>query len=272
MKKGQYITERYLPDFVVEAAAAQGVYCEVMSDGWVLRLTRGPAIRWVVGYQFDLNPAAASALAQDKVATHLALRQAGVASVPHQLVRSLPHESDLAQHLRDLQGGAFLIKPLDGTGGRGIHKLERVAEAVALIQASDEVAWAASPFYELAAEYRVVLLDGEPLIAYEKTEPVEQYGMRFFNLGMGAVAREVTDAPLLGRLTTMARITTERLGLRVASVDIVRTQAGELLVLEVNDGIMMENYARQSPRYKQRAAAAYDAIVAAMFAPVAPKA
>jgi len=33
----------------------------------------------------------------------------------------------------------------------------------------------------------------------------------------------------------------------------------------VNDGVMMERYARTSDQYKQNAALAYEAIVAAMF-------
>ena len=55
------------------------------------------------------------------------------------------------------------------------------------------------------------------------------------------------------------------LSLRLAAVDIVRTDDGELRVLEVNDGIMLENYALQSAGYKDRATAVYDAVVTALF-------
>jgi ribosomal protein S6--L-glutamate ligase len=266
MKAGQYILDRFLPDFVARAAEARGACVEVMSDGWVIRLEGEHRRRWVVGYQFDLNTTAASAVAQDKVATYLALTRAGLAAVPHVLVRSTPHEPDIATHLRGAVNGPLVIKPLDGTGGRGVHKAADVAEAVAFIQERDEVAWAASPWYDIVAEYRAVVLDGEVLLAYEKTEPVELHNLRFYNLGMGAVAQDIASQAQREAVVVMALQACVQLGLRLAAVDIVRLATGELLVLEVNDGIMMENYARQSPEYKKRAADVYDAIVGAMLA------
>jgi glutathione synthase/RimK-type ligase-like ATP-grasp enzyme len=266
MKAGQYIVDRYLPGFVEAAAAARGVHADVMSDGWVIRLTRDLIRRWVVGYQFDLNTTAASAVAQDKVATYLALQAVGIAAVPHSLMRSLPHEPDIAVRVRGLFDGQLVIKPLDGTGGRGVHLAADVDQAVAFIQERDEVAWAASPWYDVVAEYRAIVLDGQVLLAYEKTDAVELNGLRFYNLGMGAVAQDIIDDDVCDGVTAIALSSCDQLGLRLAAVDVVLTASGELLVLEVNDGIMMENYARQSPEYKNRAAVVYDAIVAAMFA------
>ena len=87
-----------------------------------------------------------------------------------------------------------------------------------------------------------------------------------FNLGYGAVAADVTDSALLAELTDLAERTMQATALRLAAVDIVRTAAGELRVLEVNDGIMLESYLRQSPEFKNRAVTVYDAVVEAMFA------
>lgn len=266
MKAGQYIVDRYLPEFVEAVAATRGVHADVMSDGWVIRLTRELTRRWVVGYQFDLNTTAASAVAQDKVATYLALEGAGLAAVPHVLVRSLPHEPDIGAHLRGKFDGPLVIKPLDGTGGRGVHLAGNVDEAVAFIQARDEVAWAASPWLNVTAEYRAIVLDGRVLLTYEKTGAVELQGLRFYNLGMGALAQDIASDTLCKELMAIALGSCDQLGLRLAAVDIIRTADDKLRVLEVNDGIMMENYARQSAEYKNRAAGVYDAIVAAMFA------
>ena len=265
MKAGEYILDRFLPELVASAAAARGVACTSMSDGWVLRLARAEDVRWVVGYQFDLNTAAASALVQDKVAAHLALQQAGIASVPHVLIRSVPHEPIAVGQLEHLFPAQLVIKPLDGTGGRQVRRVASAEEAAMIIGESDEVAWAASPFYEIAAEYRVIVLDGQVLLAYEKTRPVDMHGMKFFNLGLGAVAAEIADTQVQEQAMEIAHEVCGQLGLRLAAVDIVRLSSGELLVLEVNDGIMMENYARQSPEYKDRVTRAYDAIVSVMF-------
>ncbi len=266
MQVGQYIVDRFLPEFVRSASAKRNIQCTGMSDDWVLRLEGAGKVRWVLGYQFDLNGAATSAVTRDKVATYLALRQAGIAAVPHVLVRSLPHESLEPTQLQAMFPGSFVLKPLDGTGGRGVQKVSSAAEAIAIIQASDEAAWAGSPFCDIATEYRLIILDDKVLLAYEKTQPVQLHGLQLFNLGLGAVACDIADANRLERLTGIAQTVCTQLSLRLAAVDIVQTQSGELLVLEANDGIMMENYARQSAVYKNRAAVVYDTIVAAMFA------
>ncbi len=230
----------------------------------MLRLEKDSRIRWILGYQFDLNTAAASAVAQDKVATYAALSAASVPVVEHVLVRSVLGEPFPEDELARLFPGAFVIKPLEGTGGRDVQKVSSVSEAKNTILKSGELAWGASPYYDIEAEYRVILLDGKPLIMYEKTQPVAIHGLRFFNLGKGAVPQDIVTEDTRAALESLARQACSALALRLASVDIVRI-AGVLRVLEVNDGIMAEYYARSSEQYKQNAALTYDAIVAKMF-------
>jgi len=264
MRTGEYITDRLLPEFVAVAAAAKGIECVRMSGDWVLRLERQGTIRWVLGYQFDLNRAAASALAHDKVATHLALLQAGVATVPHILARSVLSQP-VAAELLEMEG-PIVVKPVSGSGGRDVHIVADGASAASLIESKQTPGWAASPFCDIAAEYRVIMLDGQALLSYEKSQPVELEGLRFFNLGLGAKPQDISDPQLFRSVTEIAHNVCEHLSLRLASVDVVRLVTGELMVMEVNDGLMMENYARHSPEYKNRAATIYDAVVAAMFA------
>ena len=235
-----------------------------MSDGWVIRLEKGMALRWVLGYQFDVNAAAASAVAQDKVATHEALKQAGVPSVEHTLVRVLPSQVFPAKLLAGQFPGPFVLKPLDGTGGRGVQKVASVREAEKIVNEAGEMAWAASPLYDIAAEYRVIMLDGTPLVMYEKTKPAIEHGLRYFNLGKGAVPADILTEDTGAALEALARQACGALSLRLASVDIARID-GALCILEINDGIMMEYYARHSERYKKNAALAYDAILLTMF-------
>ena len=266
MQQGQYIQTRLLPTFVRQAAKIHNIACESMSDDWVLRLSTDLEIRWVLGYQFDLNSAAASALTSDKVATYVALNAVGIDAARHVVLRSLPNDnmSDILNHL-DFADMPFVIKPLSGTSGRGVQKVSNRTTAVAKIEASNEVAWAASPYYEIISEYRSVMLDDQTLLSYKKTHPVLAHGLKLFNLGMGAVATDVPDMNMVERLDKLSKQTCKALSLRAAAVDIIELADGSLLVLEVNGGIMMENYARQSDEYKARAERVYDAIVQAMF-------
>lgn len=264
MKKGTYIADRLLPGFVRAAAERHDIVCESMSDDWALRLEKGLQRHWVLGYQFDLNLAAASGIAQDKVATHLALKRANVPSVPHVLVRSLLNEPFPVESLAETFPNQFVIKPLDGTGGRDVVLVRNARQAEKIITESKELTWAASPLLHITAEYRVILLDGSPLVTYEKTEPVVENGLKYYNLGKGAKPVDVLTEDTKEALEALARQACAALALRLASVDIVRVD-GELMVLEVNDGIMMENYARTSDQYAHNAALAYDAIVTTMF-------
>jgi ribosomal protein S6--L-glutamate ligase len=166
----------------------------------------------------------------------------------------------LASHF----SGPFVLKPLDGTGGRDVRKVADVAEAETIVQETGELVWAASPLQDIAAEYRVIMLDGTPLVMYNKTRPVTEQGLRYFNLGKGAVPADILTEDTRTALEALARQACAALGLRLASVDIVRVE-DVLRVLEVNDGIMMENYARHSEQYKKNAALAYGAIVTTMF-------
>jgi glutathione synthase/RimK-type ligase-like ATP-grasp enzyme len=265
MKQGEYIVERLLPAFVERAAVTRGITFRSFSEDWVLRLQRDTTVRYVVGYQFDHNLSAMSAVATDKVATSTLLSAADVPVVEHILVRSTPHETIPTAALAARFSGPFVIKPLDGSGGRGVQIVATTEEAQHVVLASGEIAWAASPLLDVAAEYRVILLDETPLVVYEKTHPVMHHGLKMFNLGMGAHATDMADSHRKEQLEQLASAAARALSLRLASIDIVQLRDGSLSVLEVNDGIMMENYARQSAEYNNRAAQVYDAIVEAMF-------
>jgi len=147
-----------------------------------------------------------------------------------------------------------------------VERYESLGEALAMVHQSGEPAWAVSPHYDLQTEYRLVMLDGEPLLVLEKTQPTLRGKLKLFNLGFGAVAVDVTDEAQLAQLKDMAVTVMQAMSLRLASVDIVRLEDGSLRVLEVNDGITVEHYAHQSDEYKKRAVQVYDAIVQAMFA------
>jgi len=266
MQKGPYIAERLMPKIVADYAHRSGIDFRAFSDEWVLRLTRGKTIKWIVGYKFDINGSAAGELAQDKVATYSAMHAAGIDAVEHYLVRSLPQELIHVAELHQLLNGMPVVaKPLDGTGGREVALFRSMDEALDMIRSSGEPAWALSPHYDVQAEYRLIMLNGELLLAYEKTQPTDRGELKLFNLGYGAVAVDVTDETKQHLLLIAERVMYAT-ALHLAAVDIVRLADGSLKVLEVNDGISMEHYARQSIEDNARAIRVYESIVTAMFA------
>jgi hypothetical protein len=265
MQKGPYIANRLMPGVIAAYCNRAGIDFQAYSSDWVLRLSRGGVVKWIVGTKFDLNGSAVGELAQDKVATYTVLSAAGIKAVPHYLVRSLPHELIHIDELYDELGEVLVVaKPLEGTGGRDVMLMDSTDKALTMIRASGEPAWALSPHLDLQTEYRLIMLDDKSLLAFEKTKPTYRDNLKLFNLGFGAVAADI-DEDVLNQLLPIARNAMQTTALRLASVDIVRTASNELLVLEINDGITMEHYARQSNEYKDRTIRVYETIVNALF-------
>ena len=258
MQNGQYIVDRLIVKMIREICEVNGIAFTAFSDNWLLSLERDGVTRRVLGYKFDVNNAVAAGIAQDKVASYQLLERGNIAVVPHYLIRTKATEEDW-KSLPWEKG--MVIKPLSGTSGHSVAKLHSVAEAEAWMSKWGIEAWAASPFFEIRREVRVITLDGMVLLTYEKM-PVEISGLKFFNLGKGAMASDYT----LGKEQRELVVGTQRtLGLRLAAIDLVELTTGEWRVLEVNDGIMMENYARQSRENEAVAKEVYAAIIAVLF-------
>lgn len=246
-----YIEHRLLPDFVRAAAVAKGIHTTSYSDDWVLELVTVDQRRFVHGYRFDINSSAAGYNANDKVAAHHLLKQAGVPSVEHVMLDVAPERYPV------------VVKPLHGTGGRGVVLLRSLSDFQAWQAADTSTRFALSPFEQLTSEYRVILLDGAPLVCYEKkAQPTSDFTLH--NLGQGAQPALVEAGEVYDSLLALAREGLRALGLRLAAVDIIYTPEG-YKILEVNDGIMMEYFARKSDAFAAIAADAYAKIVDALF-------
>ncbi len=235
-----------------------GIDLARFSGDWLLRLRRDKTTKFVIGYKFGINDAAAASIAQDKVATYELLAASGVPATAHYLARTKAASSS---GWVVPVGNDFVAKPLAGTSGHSVRRFKDANEASEWMKQSGIEAWAVSPFVNIKRETRLVILDGRVMVAYEK-QPVELYGLRMFNFGKGAKANDIAAS---NAHITLAKQSMQALGLRLASVDIIEDGEGSLRVLEINDGIMMENYMRQSPENKQRAYEAYGAIVAMMM-------
>lgn len=258
MQTGEYITHRLMVQIIRDICARQDITLASLSDDWLLELTRGSRTERILGYKFSLNDSVSSSIAGDKVAAHLLLKRAGLPSVEHVLLR--PKVTD-EQKKPLKQWDRIVVKPLDGSGGHGVKLFTDADKAVEWIESTDYPAWAASPFVDIKREIRLVLLDQESLLAYEK-QAVMIDGLKMFNLGMGATPKNVSPDDDLIALAAQVQTT---LGLRLSAVDIIETTSGERMILEVNSGFMMEHYIRYSAENKQRAVEAYGKIIDAVM-------
>lgn len=269
MQTGKYIENRILPDVIRSICLRKDILLEAFSEDWVIRLTKDNSSAWIYGYHFDLNSGAANEIANDKVATYLVLDTAGIPAVAHYLLRSEAREpivaSKIVQRIPDASN-PFVIKPLSGSSGKYLHYASNLAAGLEIIHSSGESAWAASPHEDIVKEFRIVTLDKEPELIYEKTNPAVVNDLRLFNLGLGARAVNISqENSAREKLSELASAASHALHLRAAAVDIVQLADGQLKVLEINSGISFEHYGRQSQQNHKKVEQIYDKIIDRML-------
>lgn len=237
---------------ILRYCRARGIACEVKSDGWLIAMQRGERRHFAFGYDVGLNGAVAHRIANDKSATAQVLALADIACIPHTLFLS----PKLGRHA--LAGGGreamlallqayrdgLVVKPNEGTSGRFVFKVTNEAE---LDHATQEIfashlGLAISPFAAIEEEVRVILLDGDPHVVYSK----ERIGDWRHNLDFGARPILLGSGPAREACIAIARHAARAIGIRFASIDIVRV-AAEWKVLEINSGVMMEVLGQHHP-------------------------
>ena len=73
-----------------------------------------------------------------------------------------------------------------------------------------------------------------------------QYDWKF-NLSQGAIAKRIGDEELSEKLVNLVKQVCKETSLKFASVDIIETTNGDLLVLEANSGVTIDKYVSLNP-------------------------
>lgn len=261
---GEYISNRILPLILQDLCIELGIDMQKFSEDWLVSMEKNGKVSWAVGYIFDLNSASAGLMASDKVAAYLAMTASDVPAVVHILAKSRTEKSVNLKRVKLLESkSAYVAKPLMGSSGKLVKKLDTLEETIDYVNASNEREWTISPWLDIVSEQRIILLDGKPLASYQKTNPTTIDSLKLFNLFYGAVAIESLPT---NQEITIARRAVESCGLRLGAVDIITTADGHQKVLEINSGISTEHFARQSPQNYSVAKEIYRKILLAIFA------
>ncbi|WP_344396436.1 hypothetical protein [Streptomyces vastus] len=256
--------------FLRGAAENLGWDYQALRGGWLHELQKGGTKHYVIGYSFPHNSNTAARVAMDKVATYTVLSAAGVDAVQHFLVlakgrsrreiRRLCHNQ---LRLAGLSASEVVLKPVTGSNGRDVERAVTFRAARKklnqLLGRYDGVA-AVSPYLNLRREVRVIVLDGAPLLIFEKIRNADWR----HNLAFGA-APKLLSIHENERLITGALRACEVIGLRLAAVDLVESGDRSWRILEVNEGINLgSGFAGQGSEYLRAAATTYHAIVRAL--------
>ena len=200
---------------------------------------------------------------------------------------------------------SIVIKPNDGTCGKSVFHITKMNEIDNTLDKIFAKNYSISmcPFYTIEHEYRTIILDGEPQVIYAKYLPrvtgdgkktirelliefnpnyfvnkledskydrildkdeIFQYNWKF-NLSQGSIAKIVTDTELSERIISIAKKVYEEINLKFGSVDIIQTTDNNLFVLEVNSGVMMDNYIKLMPNGYTMAKSIYKKAIERVF-------
>lgn len=256
-----------------EICQAEKITITWLSDNWLGVLERDGQRRYILGHKFDLNPAVSELVADDKYATFEVLRKDGIPVIEHQMVyeasnnQPYVHGRNSVKYVREFfenNNRHIVIKPNNGQCGNNVHQItapEQLTPALERVL-HQSMSGSLCPFYQIQHEYRLILLDGEERLSYQKNLGEDWR----FNLDKGATATPIEDDELHQRLLKLAKRAADSLHLRFCSVDIIHTTEQELLVMEVNSGVMTEHYLQQYPEQYETVKKIYHDAVKKMFA------
>lgn len=152
-----------------------------LSFGWIRELKKNGKICHIVRNTFDLNPAGAYDIVNDKYATYEVLKENKIEVLEHIMLFNPITRKDYAENLEKQVeqalkkfNGKVVIKANNSCQGKDVFLLtekhaiiEKVRELFE--KGSDGVS--ACPFKDIEAEYRVIYLDGNIEYVYKKEKP-----------------------------------------------------------------------------------------------------
>ena len=186
----------------------------------------------------------------------------------------------------DLNNKNIVIKPNNSTCGKNVYHIEDRYKIKEILDNLfiDNFSLSMCPYYNIKNEYRAIVLNNKCELAYCKYLPIVigdgknslrsllikfnnsleheltnnkfdkilkkgekyKYGWKF-NLSNGALGKKIVDKEKLNQIIYMSEKISNKINIGFASIDIIETIDNKFLVLEINSGVMIENYLHQNP-------------------------
>lgn len=264
---------------------------KVVSKGWVIILEKNGNTRFIIGQKFDLNSHAIGLIMDDKYAMFEVLSENNIPTIQYQILyrpdiqkeyaRNANHYEIAEQYFID-HGESIVIKPNFGLSGRDVYHVTKKEDIIVYLDKvfQNNETLSLCPFYNIRAEYRLIILDNECLLIYGKKKPVvygdgkrtirellqefnpyyfdnnlsdsfynkvlkpsEKYEYSWkFNLAEGAVPFSIQDAELKEQLLNILNDITSKFYLGFCSLDIIETTDHEFYIMELNSGVSLNKY------------------------------
>lgn len=260
-------TNRPYLSLIQNSVKIDGVSFEEVSPNYLYRAIFNDQSFLMHDVEIGLNNSAATKTAMSKSGTYDTLSYYGVPAIEHKFLMNTnsrfnkSNAFEIAQKQFYKWNENVVLKQDNGSQGSNVYKITTVAELEDTLHRlfNMNVNGAISPYQPSTYEYRIVTLKNEPklLLAKERTTSWKH------NLVSGALSVDVPDKkiPLLSDLANKASIALE---LDFCTVDILETATG-LLVLEINEQVMLDEYCKNNTLRQQKVAALYREAILTRF-------
>jgi len=217
---------------------------EVLSFGWILKLSKGTKTTYITDNFWDINTEASSYIAGDKYATYEVLKSAKIPVIEHKMViREKVDKNDIKKYFA-MHENKLVVKSNQGFEGKQVYLCETWEEVEKRINELlvEHRTISICPYYNIKTEYRTIYIDGECAITYAKIKSANSWK---HNLSDGATAKIVEDEILLEKLHKMVRQIAQVINLKFCSIDIIQANTDKFYVIEVNSGVCMKNFMKK---------------------------
>lgn len=199
---------------------------------------------------------------------------------------------------------SIVLKPNNGACGVGVYHIldeDTLLEVYNNLLAKN-FSISACPFYDIENEYRAIIINDEIKLLYGKIRPVvigdgkstiyellTNFNYEYFkdyvgdnkdkvlnineiyehdwkfNLSRGSkMFRNIVKSDY-EKISSLALKTAKAVGLGFGSVDIIKTKTGDMYIMEINSGVMMDNFIKQDENGYEIAKSIYSIAIEEMF-------
>lgn len=265
---------------IKEICEEENIEYNLISKEWVMILTKNGISKCISGYKFPLNDHSLGSVIDDKYAFYDLCKYKKLPIIEHNILFN--PSSNLGKDTYYLLDKYFkeysedvVIKPNIGTEGNDVYHITNKEELEKIVNELFKTNFSISicPFYQIDNEYRVVILNNEVKLIFEKNKPVVigdgiktikellmdlnpyyfskknldkynkilnknelfEYDWRF-NLSKGATARVVNDKEIYDKLSNFALDVCKKIDGNFLSIDIIKCNNNYYL-MEANSGV-----------------------------------
>lgn len=223
-----------------------------ISYGWINIITKDNIEKYIIGYEFGLNSTTTKLLMDDKSGLDLILSSKNISNVNHilaldpkrNMIKGYEGKYLSAKEIINQLKYPVVCKPNSGVSGKLIFKVNNdieLDEALSKIWQRERGA-AICKYYNIKKEYRVIVLDDEVILIYEKIpENNTEVKLVSHKLSKGAYPDLEVNEDVKEKISKLALTSTKAINSILCSVDIINTDLG-YMVLEINNNMSFENF------------------------------